>query len=78
MPVTEEIITESLNAFDNVVLNIETDVSNEIGGNTIHVAWEPNCRDPNTCAACDARWFCPKPANQQGNAGYVPIAPTAP
>ena len=78
MTVTEESIAESLNAFDNVVLNIETDVFNESAGQPIQLAWGPDCKDNNTCVACDARWFCPKPANERGNANYSPKAPTAP
>ena len=78
MPVTEESIAESLDAFDNVVRDIETDVSNESSGTRIQVAWGPNCEDAATCAACDARWFCPSPTNERCNVNYVPKAPTAP
>ena len=78
MPITEQSIGESLEAFDKVVLDIETDVSNESSGSKIQATWVPDCLDPNTCVACDARWFCPSPANERENHGYVPKAPTAP
>ena len=78
IPITESSIATSLNGFDNVVLDIETDVATESQGGVIQSAWEPNCEDENTCAACDARWFCPSPASERSNPGYTPATPPAP
>ena len=78
IPVSPESIRESLRQFDNVVFHIESDVSRESEGHYIQEAWAPNCQDQNTCAACDARWFCPKPASENGNDDYRPRAPRAP
>ena len=78
IPITADSITESMNEFDNVVLRIESDVVSESGGAVIQTAWAPDCTDGDTCVACDARWFCPNPANQRGNANYTPPTPSAP
>ncbi len=78
IPITAESIEESLHEFDNVVFHIESDVSGESDGHAIQEAWAPNCNDPNTCAACDARWFCPRPASESDNDNYTPRSPRAP
>ena len=78
IPITPESIAESLNEFDKVVLEIESDVVAESAGAVIQTAWAPNCQDANTCVACDAQWFCPSPVNQRGNANYIPATPSAP
>ena len=78
IPITAESITESMNEFDKVVLRIESHVVSESGGAVIQTAWAPDCMDGDTCVACDARWFCPSPANQRSNANYTPATPDAP
>ena len=50
-------IDESLNKFDNVVLNIESSLIKEIKGCKIQEAWKADS-DERTCTACDFRTFC--------------------
>ena len=78
IPITAESIAESLDQFDNVVLRIESNVVAESSGAVILTAWAPDCIDSDTCVACDARWFCPSPADQRGKVNYTPPTPSAP
>ena len=52
-------IPDALNSFDEVVAWIETCRGREFYGKTIITAWDRNCTDESTCAACDARTWCP-------------------
>jgi hypothetical protein len=52
-------IPDALNSFDEVVEWIETCRGREIHGGTILQSWDRNCTDDSTCAACDARTWCP-------------------
>lgn len=52
-------IPDALTSFDEVVEWIETCRGREFHGGTIMAAWERNCTDEGTCAACDARTWCP-------------------
>ena len=52
-------IPHALKSFDEVVEWIETCRGHEYHGGTILTAWDRNCGDANTCAACDARTWCP-------------------
>lgn len=77
VPVSQESINVALAAFDGVVRHAEEDIALESVGRNILEAWSPNCDDSDTCAACDFRRFCPKPAGiDSGN--YRIKAPTAP
>lgn len=67
IPITNKSIARSLEAFDNVVLSAEEDIVTEAMGGNILEAWAPNCDDDATCAACDFRYFCPRPANCDSN-----------
>ncbi len=60
--VSEQSIAKALNEFDDVVRRTEIDILEETNGRNILKAWSPTCDDPATCAACDFRHFCPKPA----------------
>lgn len=62
--VTEDSKRAAEAAFDGVVVEIERRLQNEIGGGDILQAWVPSCSDPDTCVACDSRYFCPKPAGR--------------
>lgn len=57
-------IPDALNSFDEVVAWIETCRGREFHGATIMTAWERNCMDEGTCAACDARTWCPDFKNE--------------
>lgn len=61
IPVTDESIEVAGRAFDNVVVDIESRISQEIAVGNVSTAWQPSCRDADTCAACDSRYFCPQP-----------------
>ena len=76
IPISQTSIEHALTAFDDVVRRAEEDVIAEAVGRNILQAWAPNCDDDATCAACDFRHFCPKPAGESEN--YVIKAPTAP
>jgi hypothetical protein len=52
-------IPDALKSFDEVVEWIETCRGREFHGGTIMNAWDRNCSDEGTCAACDARTWCP-------------------
>jgi hypothetical protein len=52
-------IPDALKSFDEVVEWIETCRGKEFHGGTIMSAWDRNCSDEQTCAACDARTWCP-------------------
>ena len=73
VPISEQSIDSALEEFDNVVRQTEEDIVNETKGRNILDAWSPTCKDPATCAACDFRHFCPKPAKgYQDHEEYVP------
>ena len=67
IPVTPASIHAAGVAFDSVVVDIEKRISNEISGGDISQAWQPSCQDPDTCAACDSRYFCPRPHGRDAN-----------
>lgn len=52
-------IPDALQSFDEVVEWIETCRGKEFHGKSIMASWDRNCTDPSTCAACDARTWCP-------------------
>lgn len=72
IPVTQASTQSALSAFDDVVRCVEEDIIMEANIGDILRAWNPECKDGNTCAACDFRYFCPKPADS--HAGYTPLA----
>ena len=76
IPVSEQSIKRALESFDDVVRQAEEDVVDEADGRNILEAWAPNCEDEATCAACDFRYFCPRPAGAPAN--HEIKAPTAP
>ena len=76
IPVSSSSIDSALHEFDQVVRRAEEDIIAEASNANILEAWSPNCRDEATCAACDFRHFCPKPAGVSDN--YQITAPTAP
>jgi len=59
VPITAVSITHSLEQFDDVVARIEVCRGKELVHGGIIDAWEKNSSDGATCAACDARTFCP-------------------
>ena len=69
-------IERALSSFDDVVRQAEEDVVTESAGRDILQAWAPNCEDEATCAACDFRYFCPRPAGELEDREIK--APTAP
>lgn len=76
IPVSQQSIERALVAFDDVVRRAEEDIVAEATGRNILQAWSPNCKDEATCAACDFRYFCPRPVGVQQD--YIIKAPTAP
>lgn len=76
VPVTAVSVQQSLAAFDNVVLDIESNIASEVKVGTIKQQWLANCQDEATCDACDFKPSCPKPFNSP--AGYQVPAPMAP
>ncbi len=76
IPISSESIERALASFDDVVRRAEEDVVAEATGRDILQTWAPNCEDEATCAACDFRYFCPRPAGTSEN--YKIKAPTVP
>ena len=76
IPVSSSSIDSALYEFDQVVRRAEEDIISEATNANILDAWSPNCQDEATCAACDFRHFCPRPAGEL--ASYQVTAPTAP
>ena len=76
IPVSSSSIATALHEFDQVVRKAEEDIISEASNADIVQAWSPNCQDEATCAACDFRHFCPKPAGV--SATYRITAPSAP
>ncbi len=58
IPITDERQESSLQAFDNVVAEIENSIAQEIKFGTIRGCWKPNPVD-RTCTACDFKFYCP-------------------
>jgi hypothetical protein len=59
IPVDDESIAQATAAFDDTVAGIERCVRMEEEAVSILQAWDDDCQDPKTCAACDFRYFCP-------------------
>lgn len=76
IPISPQSIDRALAAFDDVVRRAEEDIIVETTGSNILQAWAPNCQDEPTCAACDFRYFCPRPAGEPED--HKIRAPTAP
>lgn len=72
IPITEASIARSLKEFDRVVLEIESNISEEVADGAISHVWDANCNDPQTCVACDFHPSCPKPS---GSPSHYTIAP---
>lgn len=64
VPVTESSKSTALDQFDDVVRRIEENIVEEAANGDILNAWSPQCEDDATCAACDFRFFCPKPSGR--------------
>ena len=58
IPITDDRQKQSLQAFDNVVAEIENSIAQEMRCGTIRGCWKPNPVD-RTCTACDFKLFCP-------------------
>ena len=56
----ENKIPNALTSFDEVVQWIETCRGKEYHGKSILDSWACNTSDEHTCAACDARTWCPE------------------
>lgn len=69
IPIEEGSLNESLNAFDSVVEDIESNINNEVKGLGIQNSWHPK-PERRTCDACDFRTFCSNP--EGGNKPIVP------
>lgn len=76
IPVTADSTRIALSAFDSVVRRAEEDIIEEARIGDILRAWSPQCNDEATCAACDFRYFCPRPAGKGDD--YAPTTPSAP
>ncbi|MDC0713464.1 PD-(D/E)XK nuclease family protein [Stigmatella sp. ncwal1] len=62
IPITEASIARATREFDRTVSDIESQVIEEATRGSILATWPPTSRDPETCIACDFRFFCPNPA----------------
>lgn len=76
VPATQDAIETATQAFDDVVHEIETLISNEGKHGHIGQVWQPTCADKGTCDACDFRSFCTKQAGWKTH--QPPVAPEAP
>lgn len=61
IPVTAASLATATAEFDNVVRQIEENIEQEAAAGEIPGAWSANCKDGDTCVACDFRHFCPTP-----------------
>jgi hypothetical protein len=59
IPITDESITESLNAFDETVGRIEKCMAKEAETGAVINSWEKNSSHEPTCEACDSKTYCP-------------------
>ena len=66
VPISSQSINTSLTKFDEIVRTIEEHIVKEAAASNILDSWNPSCRDEATCAACDFRYFCPKPHGRSG------------
>ncbi|EAU67627.1 hypothetical protein STIAU_3790 [Stigmatella aurantiaca DW4/3-1] len=62
IPITEESIARATREFDRIVSEIERRVIHEATQGHILETWPPTCHEPETCIACDFRFFCPRSA----------------
>jgi len=76
VPASHVSISNATAQFDDVVRQIEAQISDEARRGDISKVWLPTCKDKSTCDACDFRSFCPKPADQ--SVARSPRAPEAP
>jgi hypothetical protein len=76
IPVTPASIAVAGTEFDQVVVDIETRIHREIAVGDVSQAWVPTCQDPDTCVACDSRYYCPKPYGKDDT--YVIAPPPTP
>lgn len=76
IPISRRSVKSAIAEIDAAARQIEIALADEeTDGNAIR-SWQPDCQDKTVCAACDFRYFCPKPAGRSG--GYIPKAPSAP
>lgn len=76
VPLTDAGISEALQEFDKLVLEIESNITSELAAGGINQVWQANCADPQTCVACDFEPSCPRPAGKPP--GYRITPPEAP
>jgi hypothetical protein len=62
IPITPDSIEQATTQFDQIVAEIEGRVVDEAARGSIGATWSPTCKEPETCIACDFRFFCPRPA----------------
>jgi PD-(D/E)XK nuclease superfamily protein len=60
VPITQQSVAQALQAFDDVVKEIETCRGQEIHGVPVLQAWTKNSSEESTCVVCDSRTFCPE------------------
>jgi hypothetical protein len=72
IPITAASLLTATSSFDNVVRNIEENIEHEFSIGAIPNAWQANCRDEATCAACDFRHFCPSPGPHNKPVALMP------
>jgi len=58
--ITPSSIEKALSEFDQVVARIEICRGKELRSGRVLSTWDKNASDDGTCAACDARTFCPE------------------
>jgi hypothetical protein len=60
IPITDASKATALAEFDKVVLNIESNIAKEVAAGNIKPHWAADCKDNETCVACDFKLSCPK------------------
>ena len=71
IPMDPRGIVQATSTFDKIVAEIERKILGETVSGSILNTWRPTCREPETCAACDFRYFCPSPAPRTQEASGV-------
>ena len=71
IPVTDDLLQNSLQRFDGVVSDIETRVLSEMRTGSIIHSWNPRAIERN-CTVCDFKTFCPNPHPRVTRSPTVP------
>ncbi|MHB8479863.1 MAG: PD-(D/E)XK nuclease family protein [Vulcanimicrobiaceae bacterium] len=62
VPIDNATLDNSTRQFDDIVVQIESQIAREEETGSISSTWPPTCQEYRTCVACDFKTFCPSPA----------------